>query len=45
MSVINGLYEFVFATRTSERERLLAFWQALGFQPLAEGALSASEAS
>ena len=45
MSVVNGLYEFVFATRTSERERLLAFWHALGFEPINEGALSAGEAS
>ena len=45
MSVVSGLYEFVFATRTSERERLLAFWQALGFEPIDEGTLSASEAS
>ena len=45
MSVVSGLYEFVFATRTSERERLLAFWQALGFEPIGEGALSASEAN
>lgn len=45
MSVVSGLYEFVLATRTSERGRLLAFWQALGFEPITEGALSASEAS
>ena len=45
MSVVNSLYEFVFATRTSERERLLAFWHALGFEPISEGALSAGEAS
>ena len=33
------------APRTAERERLLAFWQALGFEPIGEGALSASEAN
>ena len=44
MSVVSGLHEFVFSAHASERERLLAFWAGLGFQPDAEGALSATDA-
>ena len=44
MSVVGGLYEFVFSAHASERERLLAFWSALGFLPESEGRLTASEA-
>jgi len=44
MSVVSGLHEFVFSAHVSERERLLRFWAGLGFQPDAEGALSAADA-
>ena len=44
MSVVSGLHEFVFSAHASERERLLAFWAGLGFEPNAEGALSATDA-
>ena len=44
MSVVSGLHEFVFSAHISERERLLAFWAGLGFQPDAEGTLSAADA-
>ena len=44
MSVVGGLYEFVFSAHASERERLLAFWSELGFLPEAEGRLSANDA-
>ena len=44
MSVVSGLHEFVFSLHVSERKRLLAFWAGLGFQPHAEGALSADDA-
>ena len=44
MSVVSGLHEFVFSAHASERERLLAFWSGLGFEPDAEGALSATDA-
>ena len=44
MSVASGLHEFVFSAHITERERLLAFWAGLGFQPDLEGALSATDA-
>ena len=44
MSVVSGLHEFVFSAHISERERLLAFWAGLGFQPDAEGTLNVNDA-
>jgi catechol 2,3-dioxygenase-like lactoylglutathione lyase family enzyme len=44
MGAVTGLYEHIFAARVSDRERLLAFWSAFGFEVVAEGALTAAEA-
>jgi hypothetical protein len=45
MSVVSGLYEFIFATHISERDRLLGFWSQLGFEPEVEGSLTASDSA
>ena len=44
MSAVGGLYEFVFSAQVAERERLLAFWSQLGFEPETEGSLTSGEA-
>ena len=43
MSVVSGLYEFVFATHITGRDRLLGFWSQLGFVLEVEGSLTAIE--
>lgn len=40
-----GIYEFVFGAPAGERDELLAFWQVLGFEPVAEGRLPADLAA
>ncbi|MFK7955297.1 MAG: hypothetical protein AB8B96_04320 [Lysobacterales bacterium] len=40
----SGVYEFVFGAPVGERDELTKFWQVLGFEPEAEGSLSAEDA-
>jgi hypothetical protein len=40
-----GVFEFVFGALVTERDELLKFWRVLGFEPDAEGCLSAPSAS
>jgi len=40
----NGVYEFIFGAVNDRIDELLAFWAVLGFTPVSEGALAASEA-
>lgn len=40
----HGVYEFVFGADRAQAERLLAFWEVLGFTVIAEGGLDANRA-
>ena len=42
--VTQGVSEFVFGVTEGRQEEMLRFWAVLGFEPIAEGKLSASEA-